>query len=161
MIKNGKEFDDLSTFNPEKLSVEYMDGVTTTEPIIPRRYTLTHSDVTGELFLTIGIHYAWNKIDPSLRDEVLGEWMRCGNFFYFFVYLYIDQGPYHNFDPAKRNEIFRRELPLALTTIRYGDRTFFNTYPLLKDAPIIVTFMSAYPEFAKQENWGTFQNFST
>ena len=47
-----KGVDDLSTFYPEKLSVEYMDGATSTEPVIPRRYTLTHSDLTGELFLT-------------------------------------------------------------------------------------------------------------
>jgi hypothetical protein len=50
--------DCLSKFIPEKLSVKYMGGVTATEPIIPMRYTLTHSDLTGNLFLTIGIHYA-------------------------------------------------------------------------------------------------------
>jgi len=43
----------MSEFNPEKLTVEYRDIVTATKPIIPRRYTLTHSDDTGELFLTI------------------------------------------------------------------------------------------------------------
>lgn len=151
----------MSTFNPEKLSVEYMHGVTPTEPVIPRRYTLTHSDETGDLFLNIGIRYAWEKTDPSMRDEVLAEWIRFGNFYYYFVYVYIDQGPSNNFVPSKRNEVFRRELPLALTAIRYGDRMFFNAHPPLKDAPIIINFISAYPEFAKQENWGTFQSFST
>jgi hypothetical protein len=62
----------LSNFNPEKLSVKYMDGITATELVIPRCYTLTHSDFTGELFLTIGIYYAWENINPK-RDEVLGE----------------------------------------------------------------------------------------
>ncbi|MDF2790251.1 MAG: hypothetical protein K0S80_3350 [Neobacillus sp.] len=46
--------DSLAHFIPEKISVEYRDGVTIAEPVIPRYYTLTHSDVTGELFLTIG-----------------------------------------------------------------------------------------------------------
>jgi hypothetical protein len=32
--------------------------VTAAEPVISRYYTLTHSDVTGELFLTIGKQYA-------------------------------------------------------------------------------------------------------
>ena len=90
----------------------------------------------------------------------MGEWKRHGNSFYFYVYLSVDQGPYNHSVLAKRNEIFRRELPLALTAIRYGDRIFFNTYPPLDHAPIIVNFMSSYSEFARQENWGTFQRFS-
>ena len=152
--------DYLSTFNSEKLSVEYMDGVTATEPFMPRRYTLTHSDLTGELFLNIGTNYAWGKIN-SLRDEVLGEWKQYGSSLYFYVYVYIDQGQYPSSVSAKRTEIFRRELPLALTAIRYGDRFLFNTYPHLDQAPIIIHFMSAYPQFARQENWGTFQRIST
>ena len=118
----------LSNFNPEKLSVEYIDGVTAAGPVIPRRYTLTHSDLTGELFLTIGIHYAWEKINP-LRDEVLGEWRPYGNSLNYCVNLYIDQGEYDLNIAEKRNEIFRRELPLALTAIRYGDRFLFHLYP--------------------------------
>ena len=153
------EVDYLSTFYPEKLTVEYMDGATTTEPFIPRRYTLTHSDLTGELFLNIEINYAWGKIN-SLRDEVLGEWKKYGSSLYFYVYLHVDQGQYNPSVLAKRTEIFRRELPLALTAIRYGDRYFFNTFPHLDQAPIIVNFMSAYPQFTRQENWGTFQSIT-
>ena len=152
--------DYLSTFYPEKLSVEYMNGAASTEPVIPRRYTLTHSDLTGELFLYIGINYAWGKINP-LRDEVLSEWKKYGCSLYFCVYLYIDQGQYNPSVSAKRNEIFRRELPVALTAIRYGDRIFFSTYPSLDHAPITVNFISAYPEFARQENWGALQSFTT
>ncbi|GHH98072.1 hypothetical protein AM1BK_16150 [Neobacillus kokaensis] len=150
----------MSTFYPDKLSVEYLDGTAAANPVIPRRYTLTHSDLTGELFLNIGIHYALDKINP-LRDEVLGEWKQYGGFFCFYVYLYVDQGEQTLSVSAKRNEIFRRELPLALTAIRYGDRFLFNKYPHLDQASLIIQFMSAYPQFAKQENWGTFQRFTT
>ncbi|WP_246145484.1 staygreen family protein [Bacillus rubiinfantis] len=94
----------LSHFNPEKLSVEYRDGITTTGPVIPRCYTLTHSDVTGDLFLTLGIQYAWGKIN-RMRDEVLGEWRQHGGSLYYSVYLYIDQGEYDENISAKRNEI--------------------------------------------------------
>ena len=69
----------MSKFNSERLSVEYRNGVTATEPIIPRHYTLTHSDLTGELFLTIGTQFAWDKVNPDMRDEVLGEWKTNGN----------------------------------------------------------------------------------
>ncbi|WP_144555455.1 staygreen family protein [Bacillus sp. X1(2014)] len=149
----------MTTFNPEKLSVEYKDGVTATEPVIPRYYTLTHSDLTGELFLAIGKQYAWDKINP-LRDEVLGEWKTNGTSLNYCVYLYIDQGELNQKVAAKRTEVFKRELPLALSAIRYGDRFLFNAYPILDHASIIVTFMSAYPQFSSQENWGNFRRFS-
>jgi len=148
----------LSTFDPERLLVEYREGVTPTEPIIPRRYTLTHSDETGELFLTIGVHYAWEKINP-IRDEVLGEWKTLGNSFYFCVYLHVDQGQSNESVAAKRYETFKRELPLAITAIRYGDRALFHSFPFLDQAPIIVNFASSYPQYEKQENWGTFQSY--
>ncbi len=147
--------DCLSKFIPEKLSVEYRSGVTATEPVIPRRYTLTHSDLTGDLFLTIGNHYSWDKINP-MRDEVLAEWKMNGGFLYYCVYLYVDQGEYTQSESAKRNEIFRKELPLALTAIRYGDRFLFDAHPYLGQTSIIINFMSVYPQFARQESWGTF-----
>lgn len=136
-----------------------MDGVTNKEPIVQRRYTLTHSDLTGDLFLTIGKQFAWDKINP-MRDEVIGEWVTNGTTLYYCVYLYIDRGEYDQNVSAKRSEIFRRELPLALTAIRYGDRFLFDAYPQLDQISIIVSFMSSYPQFARQENWGTFQSIS-
>lgn len=151
----------MSKFNPEKLSVEYRDGVMATEPIIPRKYTLTHSDFTGELFLTIGTEVAWDKVNPDMRDEVIGEWQANGSCLYYNILLYIDRGEYDILTATRRNEIFRRELTLALSAIRYGDRALFDIYLDLDHAPIILNFLSAYPELAKQENWGTFSLYSS
>lgn len=147
----------MSKFQPERLSVEYRNGVTAAAPVNQRYYTLTHSDTTGQLFLTIGAQYAWDQLN-SMRDEVFGTWMPHGACFY--VFVHIDQGEYDKSTAEKRYNIFRQELPLALTAMRYGDRFLFNTYPQLDQAPIIIHFMSAYPQFAKKENWGTFRNFS-
>lgn len=138
--------------------MEYTDGVTDITPVVLRCYTLTHSDETGDLFLTIGTQFAWHKLN-SMRDEVLGEWKYDGSSLSFFVYVYIDQGDFNQEVAAKRNEIFRRELPLALTAIRNGDRFLFHTFPILDQAPIIIHFMSVYPLFRRQENWGTFKSF--
>ena len=79
----------MSELNPEKLSVEFRQGVTETEPIIPRRYTLTHSDKTAQLFLTIGAKYAYDKTN-SMRDEVLGRWVKKGKGYFFYVSLHVD-----------------------------------------------------------------------
>jgi hypothetical protein len=147
----------MSKLKPEKLSVEFRKGVTTAEPIIPRRYTLTHSDITADLFLTIGLIYAYDKIN-AMRDEVLGEWMNVGDEYFYYVYLYVD-GQYGPEVAATRNYIFRRELPLALEAIRYGDKDFFTAHPELNDAPIIVYFSSTYSQYNKIENWGTFSDY--
>ena len=144
----------MSRFNPEKLSVEFRDGVTTTEPIIQRRYTLTHSDITGDLFLTIALSYAYDKIN-TMRDEVLGEWIKKDESYFYNVYLYVD-GQFGSGVTAIRNFVFRRELPLALEAIRYGDREFFSAHPELDNSPIIVFFKSTNPRFNKIENWGSF-----
>ena len=150
----------MSKFNPEKLTVEYRNGVNAWGPIIPRHHTLTHSDFTGELFLTMGTQFAWDKINTDLRDEVIGEWKYNTNYLYYNVYLLINKEEHDVNAATRRNEIFRRELPLALTAIHYGDRFLFDLYPNLNYLPIIVTFMSTYPQFVKQENLGTFSNYS-
>ena len=146
----------MSRLNPEKLNVEYV-GVTSTEPIIPRRYTLTHSDITADLYLTIVLDFAYLKLNP-MRDEVLGEWMLNEKYAYY-VYLHVDS----NFIPefkVIRDAVFRRELPLALEAIRYGDNEFFNAHPELDYVPILVYFLSTDPIFNNVENWGTFSDYN-
>ena len=152
----------MSSFNKEKLYVQtcYRSPILH-QSIITRRYTLSHSDDTGDLFLTIGNDYAWTKINMEMRDEVLGEWKLVGDTLYFDVYLYIDQGEYDINAAAQRIKIFRHELPLALTAIRYGDSALFNQYPYLDHVMLVVHYMSTYLPFARQENWGTFSNYST
>jgi len=147
----------MSKLNPEKLSVEFREGVTATEPVIPRRYTLTHSDITAELFLTVGLRYAYDKTN-AMRDEVIGEWTKKKKSYLFYVYLYVD-GQFGPGVSAIRNHIFRRELPLALEAVRYGDREFFCAHPELDSSPIIVYFMSVNPKFNTIECWGTFSAY--
>lgn len=144
----------MEKLNPEKLHVEFRQGVTAEEPIVNRRYTLTHSDITAELFLIIGLEYAYDKINMIMRDEVLGEWRDDNGNIYLYIYVYVN-GQYGPVVAEIRNVIFRRELPLALEAIRYGDREFFEAHPELDDAGIWVHFDSTSPEYDKFEYWGT------
>ena len=66
-------------FQPEKLNVNYKDKISTSSTLIPRKYTLTHSDESGELFLSIGSKYDLDQIDKNNRDEVLGSWEKDEN----------------------------------------------------------------------------------
>ncbi|MDF2540780.1 MAG: hypothetical protein K0S47_498 [Herbinix sp.] len=147
----------MRLFNPDKLMVDYRVGVTPTHPIIPRCYTLTHSDTTGELFLTIGTKYALDQTTEA-RDEVLGEWMMNHEGYFFFIYLYVD-GADGSMNTSIRNRIFRNELPLALEAIRYGDSRFFNSHPILDNRPIYVHFRSMNPRYDELEYWGHFSDY--
>jgi len=139
--------------NPEKLFVSFRPEATLTGPIFPRRYTLTHSDDTGELFLIIGSQYAYDKFS-AMRDEVLGEWKMDNGQNRLEINLHVD-GEFGAEMAYLRNQIFRRELPLALEAIRYGDREFFNIHQVLDYAPIYVKFNSSIPELNRTEYWGT------
>ena len=66
----------------DKLKVSFKDNIGKSRPIMPRKYTLTHSDETAELFLSIGNKYDLDKINYSVRDEVLGSWEKMMNIIY-------------------------------------------------------------------------------
>ncbi|QDP41916.1 staygreen family protein [Radiobacillus deserti] len=138
---------------PSKLHVEFRNGITKRAPIDGRKYTLTHSDETGELFLIIDDTYAYEKL-TEVRDEVFAEWRNIQNTYFLYVYVLINGGQFDNETARIREQIFRRELPLALEAIRYGDNHLFNTTPYLDNAPILIFFQS-FPYSAK-EVWGTF-----
>ena len=61
----------MSSFNPSKLSTTLIPPATSSYPVSGRKYTLTHSDTTGQLFLSIGCSYNNKEIDKNMRDEVI------------------------------------------------------------------------------------------
>lgn len=143
----------MSKFNPEKLQVSFGRGTSKVKPIIPRKYTLTHSDETAELFLTIAAIYDYDKI-TKMRDEVLAEWGRINNDYALLANVMVDQEKNPAMSEA-RNSVFVKELPLALQAIVYGDKKFFKENPSLYKAPIYVKFNSVYPRLNRLELWGT------
>ena len=147
----------MKKLNPENLKVNFGIGTSETEPIIPRKYTLTHSDITGELFLTIAAKYDYDKI-TDMRDEVLAEWSMVNNEYALMVNVMVDneKNPVMS---AIRNDIFVKELPLALEAIVYGDREILKSKSYLYKAPIYVKFNSVYPMFNRLELWGTPSDF--
>ena len=142
----------MNKLDPSKLTTDFLPYVNETEPIIFRRYTLTHSDTTAQLFLTVSSYFACNKITP-MRDEVLAEWVKEDSELQLHVYIHVD-GPLGTSMSPVRYGIFVRELPLALEAIRYGDRLLFEKYPLLNRAKIIVYFNSMVPKYNRIEYWG-------
>ncbi|WP_078593074.1 staygreen family protein [Evansella clarkii] len=151
----------MGKLDPAKLFREYRDGAGYSSPVSGRRHTLTHSDITGELFLTTGHQFAYDKVDLKMRDEVLGEWLQNDRGYIYCVYLHVDERQFTLEEASIRNQVFIRELPLALEAVRYGDSNFFSSYPQLDYAPVIVHFKSSYRKLNRRENWGSFADFKS
>ncbi|WP_216829756.1 staygreen family protein [Alkalihalobacterium elongatum] len=146
----------MSSFTPEKLSVKFIPPANSIKPIEGRRYTLTHSDITGELFLDIGFVYNYEAIDPEMRDEVLAQWEhdRRGHF-KLIGQAYVDGGEFSKEVSRFRFDIFNKEMLTALKGMVYGDQRFFVYYPSLLNAPIYIFYESSYPEFNRVLYFGT------
>jgi hypothetical protein len=127
-------------------------------PVMPRCYTLTHSDTTGDLFLTIGPEFDLAQISGwytrLMRDEVLAEWRDDEDGRALHVYCHVSGGLVLG-TAGWRYAIFRHELPLVLEAFRYGDRALFAAYPELDEAPIRVHFRSSRRRYRRRERWGT------
>ncbi|RHW40102.1 hypothetical protein D1B33_04455 [Lysinibacillus yapensis] len=144
----------MAHFDPQKLTIRFISPANPNEPIQGRKYTLTHSDQTGQLFLDIGPNYNYEAINPQMRDEVIAEWQKNESY-RLIGKVYVD-GNENSVDAAgKRYEIFKRELGTALQAILFGDRSFFSNYPELLDAPILIYFESRFPNFNQLFYYGT------
>ncbi|MFX1312421.1 MAG: staygreen family protein [Promethearchaeota archaeon] len=152
----------MSNLNPKKLHIVYKDLIEANRLTLPRKYTLTHSDTTGDLFLTIGTEYDYKKISKFytrlMRDEVLAEWQLNNNTYELHIFLHVSGGFVFGW-ASLRDRIFRHHLPLVLKAIRYGDKLIFSSLPILNDCHIYVHFNSKNKKFNKIEDYGQINEF--
>ena len=148
----------MTRLNPKKLHVQFAAGVTPKGPLTPRRYTLTHSDSTGELFLTIAPEVDRQQISGwytrLMRDEVLAEWQDSEDGPALHLFCHVSGGLAFG-GAGMRYGIFQRELSMVLEAFRFGDRGLFETQPELDQAPIWIHFQSTNRRYHKTERWGT------
>ena len=148
----------MSRLNPAKLHVEFGEGIAPDQPVAPRRYTLTHSDSTGDLFLTVAPEVARKQISGwytrLMRDEVVAEWQEGKDGPALHVFCHVSGGVVFG-SAGMRYGIFQRELALVLEAFRLGDRSFFDARPELDLAPIWIHFHSTDRRYHKTELWGT------
>lgn len=152
----------MSHLNPQKLYVVFKEGTTHEEPIIPRAYTLTHSDSTGDLFLTVAEQHNIPQISGwytrLMRDEVLAEWEIEDDLPCMHVHCHVSGG--FLFGPAGwRESIFRQHMPMVLEAFRFGDRKLFRSHPELDRAKVWVHFHRARSRHDKVEDWGQLQDY--
>jgi hypothetical protein len=152
----------MSTLNPKKLNVKFIGDADPEKPANPRRYTLTHSDTTGDLFLSIGTDYDYKAISGFytriMRDEVVAELLEKPNGPELCVYCHVSGGLV--LGGAKwRYEIFQRHMRQVLQAMRYGDDVFFTTNPSYASAKVKVHFQSNKSRYNLVENWGILNDY--
>ena len=144
--------------NPEKLHVRFLPGTAPEGPVVPRCYTLTHSDATGDLFLTIGPEHDREQVSGwysrLMRDEVLAEWREEEGGMALYVHCHVS-GRLAVGSAGWRYAIFQQELPLVLGAFRYGDSALYAAQPELDDAPVWVHFQARQRRYRRREHWGT------
>jgi hypothetical protein len=154
----------MTESNFDKLNISFDNGLNDQGSKFPRCYTLTHSDITGNLFLTVGPTYDHEKLSglygKLMRDEILGEWKND------------DQPSLHIhchcsggivIGSAKwRDSIFRYHMPAVLEAIFHGDQLFIaEENPELLKAPVYVHFHAKQKPLDRIEKWGIIEDFYT
>lgn len=144
----------MSNFDPAKLFVTFLPPANLYEPVIGRKYTLTHSDVTGNLFLSIGYNYDTSAINLHRRDEIIAQWTKKNEKLVLFGKAYISGGEFDETTAGERLYIFQKEMTTALKAIVNGDKQLYTQFPSLLTASIYIYFESIYPDFSRVVYYG-------
>lgn len=149
----------MSDLNPSKLHVTLDPGLDQ-QPLSSRLYTLTHSDLTGDLFLMVALDYDHERLSNWyvrwMRDEVLGNWLNPDQP-ELHIHCHVSGG--FVFGGARmRLAIFRHHLRMALEAICHGDREFMKKNDLL-NAPVIVHLHARQEKLDTVEEWGKIQDY--
>lgn len=152
----------MSYLDKNKLKVSCKESLEGKKEFIPRKYTLTHSDSTGDLYLTIDCEYDQNQISGLytrfMRDEVIAEWKKDEDQYRLHVYVHVSGGLVFGW-ASMRYRIFQHHMPLVLKTIRNGDNQLFELFPELDKSPIIVHFESGRMKYNKTEDFGILRDY--
>lgn len=143
---------EVRELNPQKVFVQYRDTMKPYGPIMNRKYTITHSDTTADLFVFVGETYAEDQV-TRMRDEVRIAWMQSDKKLVLFGSVIVD-GEDIIGNALIRNNIFYKEMPTALQALREADRFLFEQEPALDDTPVFIHFISSNPEYDKTYDFG-------
>ena len=150
-----------------RLHTTFAPGTPVDRLKLPRRYTLTHSDLTGELFLTIGADYDRKQIGGwytrFMRDEVLAEWVEISkpskrDEFLLQVYCHVSGGFVFG-TAGMRYNIFQQHLPMVLETFREAEEELYCQHPELEETPVSVCFAAWQKRYQIEEDWGNIGHY--
>ncbi len=147
----------MKELNPKKVFVQYRDIMKPYDPVISRKYTITHSDTTAELFVFVAENYAEDQI-TKMHDEVRIAWEQTQKGLALIGSVIVD-GKDVSGNSYIRNKIFYNEMPTALQALRQADRFLFDKEPALDNTPIFIHFISSNPAYDKTYNFKVIGNY--
>nr|WP_083489307.1 staygreen family protein [Heyndrickxia shackletonii] len=142
----------VSEWTSETLSVNIAPPATVFHPLEGRKYTLSQSEYTGKLFLSISNQFSKQTNDLDVSEILQAEWITLMGEYALNGNISMNGSESDRRLTQVRCMIFQKELPELIRMLVIADNQFFNNYPLLLDAPIIIHFNTDIPEFS-----GTFQ----
>ena len=130
----------MKKLDARKLYTQYRGIIKPCEPVISRKYTITHSDSTVELFVFIAENYAEYQIN-KMRYEVRIAWQQTEKGLALIGLVLIDaRGVIGN--SHIRNQIFYKEIFTVLQAIRHADRFLFDKEQNLDNTPIYIIYLN-------------------
>jgi len=142
----------VKELNSQKVFVQYRDIMEPYGPVMGRLYTITHSDITADLFVFVAPEYADDQI-TKMRDEVRIAWELYKEGIALIGSVIVD-GDGVAGNASIRNKIFYNEMPTALQALRQADRFLFDKEPDLENTPVLIQFISNNPEYNKTYDFG-------
>lgn len=147
----------MRKLKPEKVFVQYRDKMLPDGPVTNRKYTITHSDITADLFVFIAESYAEDQI-TKMRDEVKIQWEKTENGLALVGSVLVDGKGVKGLAYI-RNRIFYKEMPTALQALRQADRFLFDSKLTLDSTPVIIHFISTKVQYDKIYNFGVIGDY--
>lgn len=147
----------MRELNPQKVFVQYRDRMKPYEPVMGRKYTITHSDTTAELFVFVAEQYAEDQI-TAMRDEVRVAWEQTQNGLALIGSVIVDGNGVIGI-AFIRNKIFYEEMSTALQALRQADRFLFETDPNLDNTPVYIHFISSNSTYNKTYDYGVIGSY--
>ncbi len=142
----------MRKLNPQKVFVQYRDTMKPYEPVMNRKYTITHSDISAELFVFVATRYAEDQV-TDMRDEVRISWEQRKDGLVLLGSVLVDGNEVIG-NAYIRNKIFYNEMPTALQALRQADRFLFDNDPKLDYTPVMIHFISSNPSYDKTYDFG-------
>ena len=147
----------MRKLNPQKVFVQYRDTMKPYEPVMGRKYTITHSDTTAELFVFVALNYAEDQI-TKMRDEVRIAWEQRAKGVALIGSVLVDAKGVPGNDYI-RYKIFYKEMPTALQALRQADKFLFDREPRLDNTPVFIRFISSNPAYDKTYDFGVIGSY--
>jgi len=145
----------VSEWTSETFSVNIAPPATVFHPLEGRKYTLSQSEYTGNLFLSISNQFSKITDNSNVSEILQAEWITLMGEYALNGKISMNGSESDKRLTQVRCMIFQKELPELIRLLVLADNQFFNNYPLLLDAPIIIHFNTDISDFSGTFHLGT------